>query len=113
MINQTSREHSGALNRGPDRVGLDYWIRPPRGDGESGVGAPAGAGRTRQARPSDRGLIVFPRPTGRPWRDGRRAAGRAGAAPEGARRRDQRVPPGRVSYFINPQVKVARRILQR
>ena len=34
-------------------------------------------------------------------------------APEDARRRDQRVPPGRVSYFINPQVKVARRILKR
>ena len=48
------------------RTGLRVATDPPRGDGESGVGAPAGAGRTRQARPSDRGLIVFPRPTDRP-----------------------------------------------
>jgi hypothetical protein len=35
----------------------------------------------------------------------RGAAGRAGAAPESTRRRDQRIPPGRVSYFMNLQVR--------
>jgi len=39
------------------------------------------------------------------WRAGYRAVGRAGAAPEGTSRGDQRVPPGRVSDSANPQVR--------
>jgi hypothetical protein len=35
----------------------------------------------------------------------RHAVGRAGAAPEGTSRGDQRVPPGRVSDSANPQVR--------
>jgi hypothetical protein len=48
---------------------------------------------------------VAPATTTRPKRPSQRAAGLAGSAAEGARRRNQRVPPGRIAHLMNPQVR--------
>ncbi len=49
----------------------------------------------------------------RPGRPGQRSAGLAGSAPEGARWRDQRVPPGGVADLMNPRSDAVRWILKR
>ena len=56
---------------------------------------------------------VPPAAATRSRRAGRRTAGQAGEAPQSARRRDQRVLPGRVTHPPNPQVRPSHCILKR
>jgi hypothetical protein len=56
---------------------------------------------------------VPPAKTTRPRRPGKPVAGAAGPAPQGGRRRDQRVPPGGVAELMNPSSDTMRLVLKR
>ncbi len=85
----------------------------PRQDGQDreNPGARSGGGDHSCQQPCDVcGADRLGSPVG--WQR-RRAARPAGAAPEGARRRDQRVPRGRVNNSMNPLVSQSGDILER